>query len=385
MHEQIIASLLDTDLYKVTLAQAVFHQFPSAMATYKFINRGKTPFPPGFGDLLEQHIQSLASLALSDEEYRWMQTKLYYLKATFLEWFRHYRFNPSEVTVHQSGSELSLQIHGPWYRTVFWEVPLMALISELFFRDKSPSAGWRQRIQDKASHLSQSGCRWIDFSTRRRFRWLIQDAVCNVMREWPGFLGTSNPLLAMRHGLTPHGTYPHEAIQAMQALYGVVRCNRMWMEHWVREYRGNLGIALTDTLTTDVFLRDFDMEFAKLFDGVRQDSGDPAAIGERMVAHYTKLHIDPASKRFVPSNGLTDQDLVDITHCFQGRLQVVGGIGTHLSNDVGHKPLNMVIKMVRAQFDSQPEMEVVKLSDDPGKHTGSMGRIAQVKTELGIS
>jgi nicotinate phosphoribosyltransferase len=401
----IIPSLLDTDHYKITMGQVVFNQFPGARVHYEFINRGRTPFPPGFAKDLCHEVRQLADLQATPREIAWLQrigtrdeergtsepphpsplTPRPCFKRTYLEWLAHYRFNPEEVAIRQSGGNLDIAVEGPWYRTIFWEIPLLSLVSELYFRQCRPLEGWIERIETKAERMAAAGVHWADFGTRRRFSLAVQDKVNEVMSAYrPLFLGTSNPFLAMKYGLTPIGTYAHEAPMAMQALSGLVTCDKQWIDAWVREYDGDLGIALTDTLTTDYFLRSFGRKEAKLFDGVRQDSGQPRVIAERIIAHYQALDIDPRSKRIIFSDRLTDDSIIALHRQFSSRIMVSGGIGTYLTNDVGHQPLNIVIKLTAADS-GHGFVPVVKLSDDAGKHTGDARRLTAVYAELGLA
>ena len=386
IEKPIITSLLDTDLYKLTQGSVVFHDFPFVVAEYEFINRNRTPFPPGFAKALNRQVELMDTLSLSKNEIRFLNT-IPYLRPTYIEWLSGYRFNPSEVSIKQEYGNLNIRIQGPWYRTILFEVPLMAIISELFFKmtNQEKSDDWKQRIEDTGNKLSNNGCRWIDFGTRRRYSYEVQDAVVNRMQMMDGFLGTSNPHLAMKHNVTPSGTYAHEYVQGISGLYGVKMANTIAMKHWAKHFNGNLGVALTDTFTTEVFLKEFTKYEASLFDGVRQDSGDPIEWGYRMLEHYKKLGIPTNNKRFVFSDALDADKYVKIANTFQPFAQPIGGIGTFLSNNVGVRPLNMVIKLKRIKKTPQSEwVNVVKLSDNEGKHTGKPEAIEQVKRELGI-
>ena len=382
---RIIQSLLDTDHYKITMGQVIFHHFPRVQARYRFFNRGKTPFPEGFGENLRRHVEVLAELRAQPDEIAWLGRRVRYLKPTYLEWLTHYRFRPEEVTIRQQGGELEIDVAGPWFRTVYWEVPLLALVSELYFAGCRPADDWPERIRVKAEKMAGAGVHWADFGTRRRFSYAVQDRVNEVMRRYrPWYLGTSNPHLAMKYDLTPVGTYAHEGPMALQARVGVRTCNQAWIDAWVREYEGDLGIALTDTVTSAYFFRHFGLEETKLFDGVRQDSGPPPAVAEMAIRHYQGLGIDPRAKRIIFSDSLTDDALIALSRQFGDRIQVAGGIGTFLTNDVGHVPLNIVMKLTAADFGDGP-VPVVKLSDAPGKYTGEPARIAAALAELGIA
>jgi nicotinate phosphoribosyltransferase len=381
----IIRSMLDDDLYKFNMGSVVFHDFPNAVVTYKFILRSKVPFPDRFCIELRKQINLLCKLTMTDEEAEWMRKAVPYQRPTYIEWLRHYRMDPNEVEIRQVGGELSIEICGYWFRTIFWEVKLMAIISELYFRmtGQDPKGEWKTKIYVKAKKLSDAGCHWIDFSTRRRYAFMVQDKLVEMMRDYKGFLGTSNPYLAMKYGVTPSGTYAHECIMAMSALYGPRMADKMWRKHWSEHFKGNVGVALTDTFTSKVFYRDFDTYDARLFDGVRVDSGDNYEQGIRAVDHYRKLGIPSSNKRLVFSNGLDTDTYIALDQFFRKFMQPCGGIGTHFANDVGVTPLNMVIKLATADF-GHGIIDVVKLSDDPGKYTGTAAAAGLVKRELGI-
>jgi nicotinate phosphoribosyltransferase len=382
--DPILTSMLDDDLYKINMGSVVFHLFPRAKVTYEFINRGKTRFPTGFAAELREQVIEMQTMQLTADEAAWLKN-IPYMRPTYVEWLRGYQMNPAEVTISENDGELSIKIHGYWYRTIYWEVKLMAVISELYFKmtGQFPDSDWDTRIERKGLNLRINHCHWIDFGTRRRFSFETQDAVVRHMKYMDGFLGTSNPYLAFKHNVTPHGTYAHESVMAMSALYGVRMANKMWMKHWSDHFEGNVGVALTDTFTTGKFLNDFGTYEARLFDGVRQDSHDPFAWGEGMIAHYRYLGIPTSNKRLVFSDNLNDAKYIALDKHFRQVAQPVGGIGTFFTNDVGVKPLNMVIKMTSADFGHGP-VDVVKLSDEAGKHTGKPEAIAQAKRELNI-
>ena len=386
INEPIIKSMLDDDLYKFTQGSVAFHLFPRAKVIYEFFNRNKTPFPKGFDVALRVQLQLMAKLRLTEDEGTWLNT-IPYIRPTYIEWLGGYRMNPDEVDVTLSDEgELRVRIKGYWYRTIYWEVKLMAVISELYFKMTGQVAdpNWEHRIIDKSLKLADAGCHWIDFGTRRRFSAHVQDTVVRHMtNRGGGFLGTSNPHLAMKYGVKPHGTYAHESIMAMSALYGVRMANKMWMQHWSEHFNGDVGVALTDTFTTEKFLNDFGSYEGRLFDGVRHDSNDPYKWGINILDHYKRLNILTSNKRLVFSDGLNVDTYIEIDRYFRQFAQPIGGIGTNFTNDVGVKPLNMVIKMTSANF-GNGFVNVVKLSDNPGKHTGNPDAIAQAQRELGL-
>lgn len=394
--EPIVRDLCDTDLYKFSMGQVVFHQFPGVQAVYCYTNRARdVSCRAGLAAEVRKQVDLMADLRLSDAMLAFFRERCPWLKLNYLQWLSQYRFKPEQVAVSQGKGGLQVEVRGPWFETIYWEVPLLSIISELVHcggaatGERLPrvvkAADWEERITTKAALMAAAGVSWVDFGTRRRFDFETQDAVCRRMKAFaPYFRGTSNPYLAMRHGLNAFGTYAHELVMAMEALYGFPCCNEMAMKHWVSEYRGDLGIALTDTLTTEVFLRCFDKFYAKLFDGVRVDSGDPFAIAEQVIAHYRKLGVDPLSKQIVFSDNLDTGKAIALARHFNGKIKATMGIGTHLTNDVGHPAPNHVIKLVGLDG-GHGIVPLLKLSDGPGKISGDESLVPAVVRQLNIS
>lgn len=371
----IISDLLDNDLYKFTTMNAIQKKFPNAEVIYKFINRGKTPFPQGFAEELRKEVDAMASLTLSHEGEEFLRRKCYFFEPVFIDLLKGYRFNPGEVTITQTGTNLEVEIRGLWYRTVLWEVPVMAIISELYFRMTGQQTDdYKPRIVAKAREFVKLGVEVSEFGTRRRFSFDVQDTLVGLLKEHMGkyLPGTSNVYLAMKHDITPLGTHPHEWFMYHGAHYGYRMANAIGLESWVDVYQGNLGIALTDTYTSDNFFQSFSTKYSKLFDGVRWDSGNPFEFTDKVIAHYVKNRIDPKTKTIVFSDGLDMEKVKEIKAYVQGRIHDAYGIGTYLSNDVGVKPLNMVIKLAAAKPAGWASfIPTVKLSDVEGKHTGT--------------
>ncbi|ATH76162.1 nicotinate phosphoribosyltransferase [Vreelandella venusta] len=388
----MLTSLLDNDFYKITMQNAVIKRFPYAHARYAFINRGEHAFPEGFGEALRGEVDRMVALCLTEEEKRYLETTCPYLDPTYLDFLAGFRYDPREVTIEQQGGELSVVIEGPWYRTILWEVPLMALISELWYRlrgvavSEEDEALIEQRTREKIELYRQHGLKIAEFGTRRRFSFAVHDRVVEALRHYGGeaFSGTSNVLLAMRHGVKPIGTHAHEWFMFHGARFGFKMANSLALEHWVDVYRGDLGIALTDTFTTRAFFESFDKKFAKLFDGVRHDSGDPIEFADATIAHYQRLGINPLSKTIIFSDALTPEKVERIRAFCQGRIGMAFGIGTNFTNDIGVAPMNMVIKMVEARPEGQGWLPVVKLSDVPTKNTGDPEMIALAKKVLSM-
>ncbi|WP_316799585.1 nicotinate phosphoribosyltransferase [Pedobacter frigidisoli] len=387
---QSTLSILDNDFYKFTMQQAVVRLFPSAMARYHFINRGKHSFPDGFGEALKARIQQMQFLQLSAGEKQFLRENCPYLDPLYLDFLAGYRYDPAEVTIKQHGADLDIQIEGHWYRSILWEVPVMALICELFYEMTSG-----QRIPDellisqtaaKAKQFRVLGVNVAEFGTRRRHSYHVQKQVIDTFSHEGGnmFVGTSNVHLAMLHQTRPIGTHAHEWFMYHAAVYGFPQANVSALQHWVDVFRGDLGIALSDTYTTDVFLTHFDKMFSKLFDGVRQDSGNPIEFADKVIAHYNKLGIDPLSKTIIFSDGLDYEKVARITDYCNGKIGFSFGIGTNLSNDVGLIPMNIVVKMTETRQMNGQWTPVVKLSDSPEKNTGEAAMIEAAKTILKI-
>ncbi len=386
----IISSLLDTDLYKFTMMQVVLHQFPGAQVDYKF--KCRNPVAPGQPAInLAQHvneireeIRSLCSLHFQEAELAYLRS-MRFIKSDFVDFLGLFRLNEKYITVTPLPTgEIDISIHGPWLHTILFEIPVLAIVNEVYFRNAHRVPDFvegRLRLDVKIAQLRSEGLsdlKIADYGTRRRFSGAWQDEVVRVLSaklgtvQSPGNLngvagqlaGTSNVLLAMKLGLTPLGTMAHEYLQAAQALGPRLRDSQVFgFESWAKEYRGDLGIALSDVYGMNAFLRDFEMYFCKLFDGARHDSGDPFNWGERMIAHYINNRVDPKTKTLIFSDGLTVPRTIELYQQFRGRAQLAFGIGTNLTNDLGYEPLQIVIKMVRCN--GQP---VAKLSDTPSKN-----------------
>ncbi|AWB33804.1 nicotinate phosphoribosyltransferase [Orrella marina] len=369
----IIRSLLDTDLYKFTMMQVVLHHFPSAQVQYRFWCR--TPdvdFGP-FIDEIEREIDALCEVRLREDELDYLRS-LRFIKSDFVDFLGLFHLPRKSIHVSPGDKpgELSIVVEGAWLHTILFEIPVLAIVNEVYFRHRIPEPDLelgRARLMEKVEMVKQASdlpaFRVAEYGTRRRFSHAWHDEVLRALkaRMGPSLAGTSNVYMARRHGLTPMGTMGHEYLQACQALGPRLRDSQVFaLEVWAKEYRGDLGIALSDVYGLEAFLRDFDMYFCKLFDGARHDSGDPMEWGERMIEHYRANRVDPLSKTLVFSDGLNFSRALELARRFAGRIQVSFGIGTNLTHDLGHEPLQVVMKMVRCN--GQP---VAKISDEPAK------------------
>ena len=372
----IITSLLDTDLYKFTMMQVVLHQFPGAQVEYRFKCRNPGAVLAPYVNEIRDEIRSLCSLHFQDAELAYLRS-MRFIKSDFVDFLGLFRLNEKYITVTAlPNGEIDIRIQGPWLHTILFEIPVLSIVNEVYFRNTQRVPDFvegRTRLDNKIAQLQADGLKDLkiaDYGTRRRFSKAWHDEVLRVLSARLGsgptgqLAGTSNVLFAMKLGLTPLGTMAHEYLQACQSLGPRLRDSQVFgFESWAKEYRGDLGIALSDVYGMNAFLRDFDMYCCKLFDGARHDSGDPFAWGERLIEHYRKNRVDPRTKTLIFSDGLTVPRTIELYQQFKGRCLLAFGIGTNLTNDLGYEPLQIVIKMVRCN--GQP---VAKLSDTPSKN-----------------
>ncbi|HCH26782.1 MULTISPECIES: nicotinate phosphoribosyltransferase [Psychrobacter] len=379
----IITSLLDNDLYKFTMLQAMLHQFPQTHGVYRFRcrNNKDTVYPlADIKDALEQQLDSLCELRFSEDELEYLRG-LRFIRSDFVDYLELFKLKRRFITVSTDEKDrLCIDIEGPMIQAMFFEVFVLAIVNELYFSalsDAQVLAEGQRRLDAKVELLHHYAAEQssyspdtppfivADFGTRRRFSKSWQAHVVETLHKAAPKIvgGTSNVYLAKKLGMTPIGTMAHEFMQAFQALDVRLRdSQKAALEAWVHEYRGDLGIALTDVVGMDAFLRDFDLYFAKLFDGLRHDSGDPYVWGDKAIAHYKKLKINPKTKILTFSDGLDLDKAWELHQYFKDRIKTSFGIGTNLTNDMGITPINIVLKLV--ECNGQP---VAKLSDSPGK------------------
>ncbi|MFX1449906.1 MAG: nicotinate phosphoribosyltransferase [Promethearchaeota archaeon] len=368
----IIQSLLDTDLYKLTMGQVVLHQFPGSIVEYTFKCRTKGIDLVPYVDEIQKEIDNLCNLKVSKEELEYLKS-LGYFKDTYLEFLGLLQLKSSDVVIDIK-KDFELKILGPWMTTIYFETPLLAIINEVYFKNQSYEKNklWKEgekRLKQKIElikHVPELGFKLVDFGSRRRFSREWHDNLINLLKKSlpsNNLLGTSNVYFAKKYKLRPIGTMAHEFIQAAQALGPrLVDSQKYAFQAWANEYRGSLGIALSDTLGMDAFFRDFDAYFAKLYDGCRHDSGDPYEWCDKLLNHYETLGIDARTKTAVFSDGLDIPRAIDILRTYHKKINISFGIGTNLTNDLGPKPIQIVIKMTNC--DGFP---VAKISDSPGK------------------
>lgn len=365
-----VVSLLDTDLYKFNMNQVMFHKHTNLNGKYIFKcrNRG-VEFTEEMCEEINAQIDHLCTLTFTDEELDYLST-LRFIKKDYIEFLRLWRPLRRYVNCWLDGTELHIEVDGPIFSAMQFEIYLLEIVNEVYFRMKydylSLIASAREKLYHKILGFREElyDFKFAEFGCRRRLSREWQDYVVGELLKTGYCVGTSNVYLAMKYGCKPIGTYAHEYVQMYQGIPGVTLAytNKMAMDEWFEEYQGDNGTALTDTLGTELFLMDFNKLQANCYTGVRHDSGDPIEWGEAMIAHYESLDIDPKTKTLLFSDSLNFDKAQTIYNHFRGRINVSFGIGTYLSNDTNVDPLNIVIKL--QYVNGHP---VAKLSDDWGK------------------
>ncbi|MDY6391543.1 MAG: nicotinate phosphoribosyltransferase [Bacilli bacterium] len=370
----IVTSLLDTDLYKFNMNQVIFHKHNNLMGTYVFKcrNEGIT-FTPEMVEEMKEQIDALCKLRFRRDELEYLRS-IRFLKPDFIEFLRlwHPMRDYVDIGLGAEGT-LNLRVNGPLFAAMQFEIYLLEIVNEVYFRTKYDYnkllAEARVRLNEKIDRFNDGTYtfRFAEFGCRRRlsFEW-EKEMIMTLIKKLKNhnLVGTSNVLLAYELGLKPVGTYAHEFVQMYQGIptLPLAYTNAAALKDWYDEYKGDNGTALTDTLTTDLFLLDFDRSMCNNFTGVRHDSGDPYVWGEKILAHYRSYGIDPKTKTLLFSDSLDCQKAQAIYNYFAPKTQVSFGIGTHFSNDTGVEALNIVIKLQYVNG-----VPVAKLSDVPGK------------------
>lgn len=400
MDRQILNHLTDNDLYTFSVCYFYLHRFPRASGRYEFVDRNNTVYPPGFAEKVKEQLALMENIAISDREIQFLRRKCYYLPIWFFTFLKGYRFDASEVTVIQDeAGHLHIAIEGLLWKTVFWEVPILSIISELkHFLDGDmerydPEHEYGKSLS-KAVKMLENGVFFAEFGTRRRFSFAHQDMTIRSFIEANGragrkgqFVGTSNVYLAMLYDLIPTGTMSHQVVSFCGAIFGYKEANFLAMDYWQEAFDSDLGTYLYDTYGWNAFQDNFSKKHAKLFNGLRVDSGDNFQAVDRIMAKYKELNIDPLTKSLTFSNGLNVDDALAIHAYCQGKIKDNYGIGTFLSCDVtGSEPLNIVIKLTEARLTEKKSWQkAVKLSDDVGKYTGDPAEVEIAKKTLGIA
>lgn len=375
---QIINSLLETDMYKFSMGQTIFHQFTSYKTTWTFKCRNKdVHFTDEMVEEIKEQVQAFCQLRFTEEELEYLDN-ITWIKGTYVDFLRLWQPRYEEFTITTDAPcGLAIDAAGTWLNTSMYEIPVLAIVNEVYFRMAYDYdvllKQFKRRLDEKVRLLEEDTYRLSDFSEfglRRRLSAEAQEMAVKAIAEveLPAdshFIGTSNVYLAKKFNLKPVGTMAHEWIMCTgqgNHKHNPAYSNWYALDAWIKEYGVLNGIALTDTITTDCFLRDFKLTYATLFSGVRHDSGDPYEWGEKMIAHYRSLGIDPKTKTLLFSDSLDFERADKLYRHFCKETNVAFGIGTYLSNDTDVPALNIVMKTTICNG-----MDVAKISDTPGK------------------
>ena len=365
-----VRSILDTDLYKFTTSYAYMKLYPEAEGTFEFCDRANTVYDEAFLDMINTEFAKLSMLHLLPEEFKFVCNQIRFIPQHYWEWLTSFRFRFGDIkaSLDEEG-HLHINVTDKLYRVTLYETPILAIVSEC----RNKWLGYTfimddmlKKLDEKIALSNAHQLKFSEFGMRRRFSYNVQDKVCERLKERATYCtGTSNVHMAMRHGMKVMGTHPHEWFMFHGAEFGYKRANYLALENWVNVYDGDLGIALSDTYTTDVFLKNFSRKHAKLFDGVRHDSGDPYKFVMKVINRYKELGIDPTTKTIVFSNALDFPTYYDIAEYCRGRIRCSAGIGTNLTNDCGFKASNIVMTLAKCRMNPrQPWFDTIKLSDD---------------------
>ena len=380
----MIYSLLDTDLYKLTTSYAYMVKFPNAECTFTFKDRNRIKRTKKFLEKFKKHLKEYCeNTRLTLKELNWLINghRIDFIASYYWEWLYSFRFEFDKIKVYlDEDGVLCMEVTDKCYKASLYEIPCMFAIPEVNNEDKE--INWELTISKlalKVALANKEGMLFSEFGTRRRFNYEVQNRVCSYLKQHSKTcVGTSNVHFAMKYDMKPIGTHPHEWFMFHGAQYGYKNANYMALENWVDIYDGSLGTALSDTFTTDVFFRNFSLKLAKLFDGIRQDSGDEYEFTDKTIEFYKSKGIDYHSKTIVFSNALDFPKAIEILkYCREKGIKCSFGIGTNLTCDVydmngnKYKAENIVMKMSRCRMNSnQPWYLTIKISDDLGKHMG---------------
>jgi len=374
----VINSLMDNDWYIFTMCQLFLHKHPEIIGrdAFKCRNPEETLFAedkpsfktmPELVDRLDEEIDNFCTLTFKENELFWLLIRPYF-KPDYVDWLSGFRPRRRYIKVERKGDgTFGIRIEGPLTQQIWFEVPTLSTISQIYgevaIDPEKARINGKRKIEENRTTLIP-GLKVADFGTRRRHSFEHHKEAVNAFATMAkdNFVGTSNAYLAMLYGLTPIGTMAHKALCAYQALTHPILSQKALFHDWADEYRGDLGIALSDNFGMEQFLMDFDRYFAKLFDGARHDSDDPYKWGDLLIGHYIDMNVDPITKTGVFSDGLDFPKAVKIHIYFLHRLLTSFGIGTEFSNHIGYIPPQIVIKLVECNG-----LAVAKIADDPGK------------------
>lgn len=386
----VIKSILDTDLYKFTTSYAYIKLFPYAQGTFSFKDRDETEYTESFLEELKQEIRHMSEVVLQKEELEYMNKHCRFLPRVYWEWLASFRFDPEKILlILDEEHHLHIEVTDYLYKVTLYEVPLLAIVSEMknkYFNYQPNIEEILAKLEKKVKLSNENKMTYSDFGTRRRFSYDVQEVVIKYLKEHSTYCtGTSNCHFAMKYDMRPMGTHPHEWFMFHGAQFGYKHANYMALENWVNVYDGDLGTALADTYTTDAFLSNLSRKQAKLFDGVRCDSGNEFEFIDKLILRYKEFGIDPTTKTIIFSNALNFEKALNIANYCKGKIRCSFGIGTNLTNDTGYKPSNIVMKLSKCRMNSNQDWrECIKLSDDMGKHMGSSAELKACLYELNL-
>lgn len=383
-------SILDTDLYKFTTSYAYMKMFPDAICTFTFVDRNRRKRTEQFLAEFKKQMKLLQDIKLNDNEKEWCIKNIPFIPEYYWEWLKSFRFDYSKMNIYLDNEGiLQVQVTDKCYRCSLYEIPVLYTVAEVQNRVDNNETNFDLilgRLKEKINFANTNNLKFSEFGTRRRFSYDVQDKVISYIKEnSKTCVGTSNVYFAYKYNMKPIGTHPHEWFMFHGAQFGYKSANYMALENWVNVYDGNLGIALTDTYTSDVFFHDFSLKQAKLFDGIRQDSGDEYEFTDKAIEFYKSKGINPLSKTIIFSNALNFFKAKKIADYCNGKIGCSFGIGTNLTNDCNYPPENIVMKMTDCCMNKNKLWRsCIKISDDLGKHMGNNKEIEVAKYELGI-
>lgn len=386
----ILKSILDTDLYKFTTSYAYIKLFPYAIGTFSFKDRDETEYSDDFLNTLKEEFNKLKGVGLTPDELEYMSVNCRFMPRVYWEWLSSFRFNPDIIEVYlDEERHLHIEVTDYLYKVTLYEVPILAIVSEIkniFFNQRPSKEDILNKLAVKVELSNSNALPFSEFGTRRRFSFEVHDWVVDYLKKHSKYCtGTSNCYLAMKYNMRPMGTHPHEWFMFHGAQFGYKHANYMALENWVNVYDGDLGTALSDTYTSESFLTNFSRKQAKLFDGVRCDSGDELEFVDKLIDRYKELGIDPVTKTIIFSNALDFEKALTLYEYCKGKIRCSFGIGTNLTNDTGYQPSNIVMKLSKCKMNAnQSWRECIKLSDDMGKHMGSITEVQACMHELRI-
>ncbi|MCL2760861.1 MAG: nicotinate phosphoribosyltransferase [Desulfuromonadales bacterium] len=400
MEHQIINHFTDNDMYTFSVCYLYLNKFPRAYGHYTFVDRNNTVYPTGFAEKVKEQLKAMESIVVTDEEISYMTKRCYYLPNWFYTFLRGYRFDADEITVSQDQSgHLHISGEGLLWKIIFWEIPILAVVSELKHMVDGDMKSYDseqeyEKSLKKGIKLIENGLSFAEFGTRRRFSFNHHELVIKSLietnrtcQEKKGqFTGTSNLFFAMKFDLIPIGTMSHQLISFCGAIFGYKEANFLAMKYWQEAFDSDLGTFLYDTYGWNAFQENFSKKYAKLFDGLRIDSGNNFEAVDRIIAKYRELNINPLTKSVTFSNGLSTEEAIDIHNYCQGKINDNYGIGTFLTCDVTNvKPMNIVTKLTAVKLTEKKSWQkAVKLSDDKGKYTGDPDEVELAKRTLNI-